>query len=198
MNETQDSRRTIIVLVIVVAVGLLLSLLAGALAGGVAGYFVGRQQGRIAAESVVDEIASQALVPLPREEELLPPIPEGEEKPEAPAWDDLMPHRFFEQGVEGAVVQQVVEDTPADEAGLQPGDIIVTVDGHSVAEVEDLRDLLEEYEPGDRIELGIWSQGEESTLLIRLDEHPEEPERPYLGIFYQMLRMNVEPPSPSD
>ena len=65
MNETQDSRRTIIVVVVIVAVGLLLSLLAGALAGGVAGYFVGRQQGRIAAESAVDEIALQGLVPLP-------------------------------------------------------------------------------------------------------------------------------------
>ena len=197
MNETQDSRRTITVVVIVAAAGLILSLLAGALAGGVTGYFVGRQQGRIDAESAVDEIASQGLVPVPREEELLPPMLEGEEKPEAPSWDDLMPHRFLE-GVEGAVIQQVVEDTPADEAGLQPGDIIVTVDGRSVAEVEDLRDLLEEYEPGDRIELGIWSRGEESTVLVRLGEHPDEPERPYLGIYYEMLHINVEPERPSD
>jgi membrane-associated protease RseP (regulator of RpoE activity) len=197
MNETQDSRRTITVVIIVVAVGLVLSLLAGALAGGVAGYFVGRQQGRLAAESAVDDMALQEFVPLPRDEELLPPTSE-EDQPEEPAWDNLMPHRFLLEGVEGAIIQQVVEDTPADEAGLQSGDIILTVDGRSVAEATDLRDLLEEYEPGDRVELGVWSQGEETTVLVRLDEHPEEPERPYLGIFYQMLRMDVKPPSPSD
>jgi membrane-associated protease RseP (regulator of RpoE activity) len=185
MSEPQTSNKTITLVVVVVAVGLLLSLVAGALAGGVAGYLVGRQQGRLSAERALDEMAAGQAVPVPYEELPMPGMPPGIE--DLPPGQNLPGPMPFDLGASGAVVRQVVEGTPAQEAGLQPGDIIVTVDGRSVIEAGDLRIALEDYEPGDRVDLGIWRQGEEISLLVRLAEHPDQPGTPYLGIFYNML-----------
>jgi serine protease DegQ len=188
MSEVQDSRRTITLVAVIVVVGLLLSLVVGALAGGVAGYFIGRQQGRNAAESAVAELAPENLPPsewqevVPQEPDVAPYVP--------------MP-RMYGAAVDGALVRQVVEGTPAEEAGLRPGDVIISVDGQDVAEVDDLRDLLQDYQPGDRVELGLWSQDTERTVLVRLGEHPDEPGSPYLGIYYVMLHTQ-KPANPQD
>jgi S1-C subfamily serine protease len=58
----------------------------------------------------------------------------------------------------GAMVQDVVPDGPADEAGLAAGDLITAVDSQSITTVDELSDLLEAHDVGDRIAVH-WSDG---------------------------------------
>ncbi|MBN1658846.1 MAG: PDZ domain-containing protein [Anaerolineae bacterium] len=174
----EDRQRVYTVMAVVAVVAIVLSCMVGAAAGALAGLVVGRDQGRAAAErAVVRERQFQALpevvpVPLPEERELMP--------------------RF---DLEGAMVLEVVAGTPAQEAGLRAGDLIVALDRTPINALHDLADVLAQYEPGDRVTLGVQRGGETMTLRLVLGEHPTQRGRPYLGIRYQMSPgLNLDQP----
>ena len=59
---------------------------------------------------------------------------------------------------EGIYLAQVEAGSPADEGGLEKGDIITKFDGQSVSSMEELKDLMEYYEAGDEVEITIQTQ----------------------------------------
>ena len=50
-------------------------------------------------------------------------------------------------GDEGALLAKVVPGSPAEEAGLEPGDVVVGIDGEAVAGAEDLVNAVAGHEP---------------------------------------------------
>lgn len=74
----------------------------------------------------------------------------------------------------GALIVEVFEDTPAARAGLQAGDIVLTVDGEAVDEEHTLRDRLAAYEEGDVVTLTVRRGEEELSLEVTLG--PRGPE----------------------
>jgi S1-C subfamily serine protease len=65
------------------------------------------------------------------------------------------------QGVQagsGAAVQGVLQGAPAAGAGISGGDVITSVDGHSVSSPSALQAALEEHHPGDKVTIG-WTSG---------------------------------------
>ncbi|MDY7076641.1 MAG: PDZ domain-containing protein [Chloroflexota bacterium] len=85
----------------------------------------------------------------------------------------------------GAMITDVVDDSPADQADLQAGDVIVAVDEQELDSENSLADVIATHEPGDAVTLGIERSGEESRVTVTLDEHPEEEGIAYLGVKYQ-------------
>jgi serine protease DegQ len=75
---------------------------------------------------------------------------------------------------EGVIVQSVVEGGPADDAGMEPGDVIVGLDGQPVRTVEDFLVELRELMPGDEITIEVVRDGEERSFDVQLAERPEE------------------------
>ncbi|MCR5590298.1 MAG: trypsin-like peptidase domain-containing protein [Lachnospiraceae bacterium] len=59
---------------------------------------------------------------------------------------------------EGIYLQEIIEDGPADEAGLHKGDIIKKFDGVSVSTIADLRSKLDYYEAGEKVDLIVCRQ----------------------------------------
>ena len=55
----------------------------------------------------------------------------------------------------GVFITEVAQDSPAAEAGLQKGDIIMKFDGSSVSSMEDLRDTLAYYAAGEEVKLTV-------------------------------------------
>jgi S1-C subfamily serine protease len=93
--------------------------------------------------------------------------------------------RSVEVVTSGAAVVEVTPGSPAESAGLQVGDIIVSVDRQELSQQEDLASLIAEYEPGDRLSLQIERPGEGSkTVQVNLGEHPDKAGVAYLGIKY--------------
>jgi serine protease Do len=74
------------------------------------------------------------------------------------------------QGVRGALVSDVSKDSPGERAGLQRGDVIVSVDGHAVDDSNALRNRIAGTPPGTSVSLGIVRDGHPQTLHAQLAE----------------------------
>ncbi len=86
-------------------------------------------------------------------------------------------------GEPGSVIVDVVSGSPAEEAGLQPGDIVVAVDGQELDDEQTLADLIAERKPGDEVTLEIQRPGEGSRqVILELAEHPDKEGAAYLGV----------------
>jgi hypothetical protein len=73
---------------------------------------------------------------------------------------------------EGLFVSSVSSGSPADRAGLERGDIILSWDGRSVTEPDELRRLVRNTQPGERATLHIWRDGSRRALEVRVGELP--------------------------
>src|SRR5690606_33916837 len=69
---------------------------------------------------------------------------------------------------QGAKVVQIVEDSPAAQAGLELGDVIVALDDREVESASDLQADLAELEPGRRVRVRLFRYGQELTVPIEL------------------------------
>jgi len=100
---------------------------------------------------------------------------------------------------DGAMVTQVLPDRPAERAGLEIGDIILTVDGERIRNTRDLIDYVSAQGPDATVELEILRDGETIEKSVTLDEREsagdeaeaeDDSERPgieWLGMRYQNL-----------
>ena len=89
----------------------------------------------------------------------------------APEADEF---HFEERMAPGAIVLEVVPDSPAAAAGLQPGDWITAVDGTELSEsAGNLAEVIGGFEPGASVALDYERAGEAMTAAVTLGEHPE-------------------------
>ena len=73
---------------------------------------------------------------------------------------------------QGAYVVEVVEDSPAEKAGLENGDIITKFDGQSLGKEDDgLAKLINKKKVGERVKLTFWRDGEEKEATVTLEEN---------------------------
>jgi S1-C subfamily serine protease len=72
----------------------------------------------------------------------------------------------------GVLVVMVESDSPADNAGLLVGDIILSAGGTSVADPQELAELLGAERVGGTLELSIVRGGERRTLTVTIGERP--------------------------
>ncbi len=85
----------------------------------------------------------------------------------------LTPALAQERGVPfstGALVLAVEPDSPAAEAGIQPGDVVVRVAGAEVDGLRTFPNLIAGAQAGDRVTLGVWRSGE--TLELTVEPRP--------------------------
>jgi S1-C subfamily serine protease len=69
---------------------------------------------------------------------------------------------------QGVVVEEVVEGSPADRAGLEAGDVILSVGGTAVDDPQELRAAIAGHEPGDRVQLRFRRGGDTRTAEVTL------------------------------
>ena len=172
--DEQKTNWTLWIVVGAIAV-LLLSCAMGALAGGVAGYLTGRSAAQQRQPSPIPfewprEIAPQPLVPEPR-------------LPDAPQIPDIPMMRGA-----GALVVEVVENSPAERAGIEVGAIILAVDGRVLDGDYTLAEAIARHDPGDVVELTLSRYGRTETVQVTLERHPERGgETAWLGVGYRNL-----------
>jgi 2-alkenal reductase len=100
--------------------------------------------------------------------------------------------RFDLEAPRGAAIQSVVEDSPADEAGLRPGgeerevnglrlatggDLIVAIDGTPVASAEDVVRAVTDRVPGETARFSVLRGGRQVIVEVVLGERPANPPR---------------------
>ena len=70
--------------------------------------------------------------------------------------------------MEGIYIDKVVEESAAEEAGLEKGDVIIEVDGHKVTKFGDLSGIIAQKRPGDKISLTYLHNKKKQTKTITL------------------------------
>lgn len=75
-------------------------------------------------------------------------------------------------GQSGVAVQQVFSGSPADQAGIQPGDVILQIDGKPYDNSKSLKQYIASKKPGDTVRIDIWSQGVKKMVSLKLSETP--------------------------
>lgn len=72
----------------------------------------------------------------------------------------------------GAEIGQVVDDSPADRAGLRSGDVVIEADGEKVDSGDALREVVSRHRPGDELELRVRRGDGTQTITVELGTRP--------------------------
>ena len=88
-----------------------------------------------------------------------------------------VPRDAHSLGTRGALISSVFDGSPADRAGIQPGDIIVAVNDLPVREGEDLLNVVTTLEPGDRGRIRLMRDGRTIELTVRTSSRPNSDEQ---------------------
>ncbi len=81
-------------------------------------------------------------------------------------------------GSKGAQVGEVVPGGPAEAAGLQPGDTILSIDGHDIVSSEDVAVAINADQVGQTITVRVSRNGQEQTFQVHLGERPAKAPTP--------------------
>lgn len=88
----------------------------------------------------------------------------------------------------GFRLETVAQGSPADDGGLEVGDIIIAVDDHEFVAGEDLAVYLRRnYSPGDLVIFEVLRSGRKRTVSVVLGERLGNPDVPYLGVEYSLV-----------
>ena len=78
--------------------------------------------------------------------------------------------------LDGALVSDVVEDSPAAKAGIENGDVIIAFNGEDILDASDIRNSVGLVEPGERADITYLRDGKRRTTRIEVEEFEEERE----------------------
>lgn len=71
---------------------------------------------------------------------------------------------------QGALIGGVMPGQPAEEAGIEPGDVILKIDGTNITNPEDLQRTVMGKKPGQTVTAQIWRDGKTKNVKIKLVE----------------------------
>jgi Do/DeqQ family serine protease len=74
------------------------------------------------------------------------------------------------ENARGALVSQVVDGSPADQAGVKAGDVITTINGRTVANAGELRNAIGLLRIGEKVELGLIREGKPRRVTATIGE----------------------------
>ena len=72
----------------------------------------------------------------------------------------------------GVYVKSVEDFSPAEKAGIKPGDVIIKADGKDVEDMDDLNEVKNSHQIGETMTLVVTRNGEERELTVTLEETP--------------------------
>ena len=81
----------------------------------------------------------------------------------------------------GALVSQVMDKSPAKEAGVLEGDVILKVDGQATADSREVQRAVLGKKVGEKVKLDVWRQGKEQEITVRTATEQRENETTVAG-----------------
>ncbi len=108
--------------------------------------------------------------------------------------------QFKLKDTEGAIVSDVIEDSPGAKAGIERGDVIVEYNGNKVKDVTMLRNMVANTFPNTEVSIKIIRNGESKTLRVKIAELPQEEtlklsknfENKFKGVYVQNLTPDIK------
>jgi len=75
---------------------------------------------------------------------------------------------------DGVLVSRVKEDSPADQAGIRKGDIIVSLNSRAMKSPDELTSTIRSSKIGQNVAVTLWRNGERRSVSARLAERPDD------------------------
>jgi serine protease Do len=75
---------------------------------------------------------------------------------------------FGLKGTKGVLIAEVIEDSPAEKAGLTHNDVVLEVNGQPVESAVDLQSKISMLKPGTEVELTLWRDGKREKVEVEL------------------------------
>ncbi|MDI6889522.1 MAG: DegQ family serine endoprotease [Thermodesulfovibrionales bacterium] len=88
----------------------------------------------------------------------------------------------------GVLVADVIEESPAEKAGIMRGDVIIEYKGKKFDEPYQLRNMVANTAPGEEVELEIIRENRTEMKRVTIGELPAEMQRPLKGKYNNLLR----------
>jgi len=87
--------------------------------------------------------------------------------------DPDLAHSFGFQGDNGVLIGQIMPNTPAT-GKLKAGDIVTSYNGRAVKNVQELREEVARTAPNTEVKLGVFRDGKDQTVALKLGTQPED------------------------
>jgi serine protease Do len=78
------------------------------------------------------------------------------------------------KGMKGVVLTSIGQDSPAEKAGLEQGDVVVEINGNKLVRVNDLQQKVAETLPGTDVKIKIFRRGKFLTKTVAVGRRPSE------------------------
>jgi len=91
-------------------------------------------------------------------------------------WDitDRLATRLDLKSTDGALVVEIYRDSPADAAGIKPGDVVLEADGRKIQNAADMQSVLRDKRSGDSLKLRVSRKGKSIDITLKLADTPEQ------------------------
>jgi serine protease Do len=94
-----------------------------------------------------------------------------------PVTDDLK-EQFGLPDRSGALVSEVMDDSPAGKAGMKRGDVIIEMDGEKIEDTNHLRITTADKKVGSKVEVTVIRDGKKKKLAVKIGEMPDDNVQP--------------------
>ncbi len=88
--------------------------------------------------------------------------------------DDELARYLNIPGKKGVIVKSVEPQSPAEKAGLQEGDILLSLDNKKLDSVDDYESVAKSLTAGDTMQTELWRNGQKKTLAVETKVFPPE------------------------
>jgi Do/DeqQ family serine protease len=82
---------------------------------------------------------------------------------------------FKLSATQGALIAGVMRGSPADKAGIKPGDVLIQVTGKPVKDAQVMLELIAALEPGKTASFGLKREGRDVTVEVTIGKRPKPP-----------------------
>jgi serine protease Do len=91
-----------------------------------------------------------------------------------PLTDELKEGLNLGKNETGTLVRQVEPSSPASKAGIKEGDVLLQVDNKTITNESDLSNAIGLSNPGDKVQIVLWRNGEKKTVGVTVGEFPSD------------------------
>ncbi len=88
--------------------------------------------------------------------------------------DPSLAKQFDVDVIEGVLISDVQDDSPAKEAGFERGDIVIEYDNKEVADINELRNKVAQTEVGKKVKVKVLRGSKEKVLTVKIGEQPAD------------------------
>jgi serine protease Do len=96
----------------------------------------------------------------------------------------------------GILVGDVIEDSPAEKAGIQRGDVILEFNGRKVEDPRSLRNMVSATKPDDKVSVKLIREGQQKTVRVKITELSDEQQKLAGNFENQLAGVHVQQVTP--